>query len=129
VTPAGGAVGDEAELEAIEARLQAILDPYRDRLEAFDIYGVPMLRRPGARAHEWFAGVNRGNGVVRFSLLPMHRHPELLDGLSPELRKRKRGASLFAFARIDDAQVAELRALVARSFEVDEQDSRPPVRG
>ena len=129
MTPAGGAVGDEAELEAIEARLQAILDPYRDRLEAFDIYGVPMLRRPGARAHEWFAGVNRGNGVVRFSLLPMHRHPELLDGLSPELRKRKRGASLFAFARIDDAQVAELRALVARSFEVDEQDSRPPVRG
>jgi hypothetical protein len=129
VTAAGGEVGAEAELAALEARLQAILDPYRDRLEAFEIYGVPMLRRPGARAHEWFAGVNRGNGVVRFSLLPMHRHPELLDGLSAGLRKRKRGASLFAFVRIDDAQAAELEALVARSFEVDQRDSRPPVRG
>jgi hypothetical protein len=128
VTPAGGEVGVDAQLEAVEARLRAILDPYRDRLEAFEIYGVPMLRRPGARAHEWFAGVNRGNGVVRFSLLPMHRHPELLDGLSPELRKRKRGASLFAFSRIDDAQVAELEALVVRSFEADQQDGRSSVR-
>ena len=56
-----------------------------------------MLRRPGAKAHDWFAGVNRGNGVVRFSFLPMHAHPELLDELSPDVLKRKRGASLFAF--------------------------------
>jgi hypothetical protein len=115
------------DLDAVEARLQAILDPYRDRLEAFEIYGVPMLRRPGARAHAWFAGVNRGNGVVRFSLLPMHRHPELLDGISPELRKRKRGASLFAFSSLDDAQADELEQLVARSFEADRRDGETPA--
>jgi hypothetical protein len=115
------------DLDAVEARLQAILDPYRDRLEAFEIYGVPMLRRPGARAHAWFAGVNRGNGVVRFSLLPMHRHPELLDGISPELRKRKRGASLFAFSSLDDAQAVELEQLVARSFEADRRDGETPA--
>ena len=33
--------------------------------------------------------MNRGNGVVRFSFLPMHAHPELLDGLSPDVLKRK----------------------------------------
>jgi hypothetical protein len=115
------------DLDAVEARLQAILDPYRDRLEAFEIYGVPMLRRPGARAHAWFAGVNRGNGVVRFSLLPMHRHPELLDGISPELRKRKRGASLFAVSSLDDAQAVELEQLVARSFEADRRDGETPA--
>jgi hypothetical protein len=111
-------VPTEAELAATEARLQALLDPYRDRLEAFEIYGVPMLRRPGANAHDWFAGVNRGNGVVRFSFLPMHGHPELLDGLSPAVLKRKTGASLFTFRSVDDATAAELAALLARGYEV-----------
>jgi hypothetical protein len=105
-----------ADLSELETRLQTILDPYRGRLEPFEIYGVPMLRRPGAKAHHWFAGVSPGNGVIRFFLLPMHAHPELLDDVSPQLRKRKSGASLFAFSSIDDEQVAELERLVARSF-------------
>ena len=105
----------EAELAALESRLQALLDPYRDRLEPIEVYGQPFLRRPGATKHEWFAGVNQGKGVVRFSLLPMYQHPEILGGLSPELLKRKTGASLFTFASIDDARLAELAALVARA--------------
>ena len=104
------------ELDGVAARLDAILEPYRSRLETFEIYGVPMLRRPGARAHDWFAGVSPGNGVIRFFLLPMYAHPELLDGISPALRKQKRGASLFAFSAVDDALVAELTALTERSF-------------
>ena len=115
---AAPAAPTEAELAVTEARLQALLDPYRDRLEAFEIYGVPMLRRPGAKAHDWFAGVNRGNGVVRFSFLPMHAHPDLLDGLSPATLKQKSGASLFAFAAVDDQTVAELEGLLARGFDV-----------
>ncbi|HEX5015109.1 MAG TPA: hypothetical protein VFV72_13235 [Candidatus Limnocylindrales bacterium] len=108
----------EGELDAVQARLEGLLDPYRDRLEAFEIYGVPMLRRPGAKAHDWFAGVNRGDGVVRFSFLLMHAHPELLDGLSVAVLKRKKGASLFAFSSVDDATVAELAALLERGFDV-----------
>ena len=104
------------ELAAVQGRLEAILQPYRSRLETFEIYGVPMLRRPGARAHDWFAGVSPGNGVIRFFLLPMYAHPELLEGISPELRKRKRGASLFAFTDVDDGLIDELTALTERSF-------------
>jgi hypothetical protein len=115
---ARSAAPTEDELAATQARLETLLDPYRDRLEAFEIYGVPMLRRPGAKAHDWFAGVNRGNGVVRFSFLPMHAHPELLDGMSPAVLKRKTGASLFAFTTVDDEQVAELEALLARGLDV-----------
>jgi hypothetical protein len=115
---AARAAPTEAELATTQARLEALLDPYRDRLEAFEIYGVPMLRRPGAKAHDWFAGVNRGNGVVRFSFLPMHAHPDLLEGVTPALLKRRAGASLFTFTTVDDAQVAELEALLARGFEV-----------
>jgi len=107
----------EAELDAVEARLKAILDPYRDRLEAFEIYGVPMLRRPGAKAHDWFAGVQMANGAVKFNFLPMHAHPVLLEGISPALRKRKTGASVFKFQEVDESLFAELEGVLARSFE------------
>jgi len=106
------------DLDFLEARLQRVLDPYRERLEPVEVYGQPFLRRPGATKHQWFAGVNQGNGVVRFSLLPMHQHPELLDGVSPGLRKRKTGASLFTFTSIDDDGLDELEALVGRAWTV-----------
>jgi len=105
----------EAELAALESRLQGLLDPYRGRLEPVEVYGQPFLRRPGATKHEWFAGVNRGKGVVRLSLLPMYHHPELLEDVSAALMKRKTGASVFTFTTIDDAQLAELAALLARA--------------
>jgi hypothetical protein len=116
------------ELAGVQARLDAILEPYRGQLETFEIYGVPMLRRPGARAHDWFAGVSPGNGVIRFFLLPMYAHPELLEGISPALRKQKRGASLFAFANVDDGLVDELNALTERSFAayMKEGEETPP---
>jgi hypothetical protein len=113
----------EAELAALETRLQRLLDPYRDRLEPVEVYGKSFLRRPGATKHQWFAGVDRGKGVVRFSLLPMHGHPELLDGLSPDLLKRRTGASLFSLTQVDDSELAELTDLLRRSFEVYEREA------
>ena len=44
-----------ADLAAIEARIWAMLEPYRDRLESATIYGIPSLRWPGAKAHDYFA--------------------------------------------------------------------------
>jgi hypothetical protein len=113
-------VGDTAELED---RLQAILAPYRDRLEPFEIYGQTMLRLPGRKSHDWFAGVRSDRGSVKFSLLPMHAHPELLEGVSPTLRKRKTGASLFTLGPADEPLIAELEALVARAYDIYAEDS------
>ncbi len=106
------------DLEDVAARLQAIIEPYRDRLEEGHIYGVTVLRRPGAKAHDWFAGVQVVSGAVKFNLLPMHAHPEILDEISPNLRQHKRGASVFRFSGLDDGLVAELEALVGRAFAV-----------
>jgi hypothetical protein len=106
-----------ADLKAIELRLSAILDPYRDRLEAATIYNMPVLRRPGARAHDWFAGVQPTDAAVKFNFLPMHNHPTLLAGVSPALRKRKTGASVFRFTEMDERLFKEVESLVARAFE------------
>jgi hypothetical protein len=106
------------DLAEVERRLNQLLDPYRDRLIVGEIYGVPTLRRPGAKAHDWFAGVQMTESAVKFNFLPMHGHPELLEGISPALRRRKTGASVFKFAEIDDVLHAELGQIVARGFEI-----------
>ena len=105
------------ELAVVDARLQRVLDPYRDRLELASIYNNPALRRPGAKAHDWFAFVKPQAKHVGFYLLPIHTDEELRASISPGLRKRLTGRSSFAFAAVDEAEMAELEALVARAFD------------
>ena len=111
----------------LEAELRAILVPYEDVLEASEIYGMEVLRRPGAKAHDWFAGVRQKGDTVKFMLLPMHTHPELLEGMSPELRKRKTGASVLTLRDGDEGLIPELEALLQRSF--DAYVGQPPGEG
>lgn len=77
-----------------------------------------MLRRRGGKAHDWFAGVQVADGYVKFNFLPMHAYPDLLDGISPTLRKHKTGASVFRFTEVDEALFTELEGVVTRGFEV-----------
>jgi hypothetical protein len=105
-------------LAAVESRLRAILAPYEGPLEWAAAYGIAMLRRPGAKAHDWFAFVKPATRHVGFHLLPIHTHPELLDGLSPALAKRLTGKATFTFPAVDETLFAELQSLVGRAFEV-----------
>ena len=106
-----------AELAATEVRLHAVLDPYRSRLEPSTIYGIPTLRRPGAKAHEWFAFVKPASRHVSFFLMPMLTWPELLDGCSTALLKRRKAKTAFNFTTLDPELVADLERLVGRAYE------------
>lgn len=119
--------GGEEELAALEARLRAILAPYEGRLEWARLYGIPMLRRPGAAAHDWFAFVKPASRHVAFHLLPVLAQPGLRETLSPELASRLTGKATFTFTALDEELAAELEALVARAFEryMDAGTSRP----
>ena len=102
--------------DGLEARLWAILAPYRDRLEEGSVYGLVTLRRPGARAHDFFAGVRVAPKHVAFHLMPIYTDPALLEGLSPALRKHLKGKTTFNFTAIDERSFTELEGLTARSF-------------
>ena len=106
-----------ADLAAVEARLARILDPYRDRLEPATIYNLPTLRRPGAKAHDWFAFVQPAAKHVSFFLMPIVTWPDLLDGCSAALLTHHQAKSAFRFSALDEPLFAELEALVARAFE------------
>ena len=98
------------DLNELEAELRAILVPYEDALEAAEIYGIEVLHRPGARAHDWFAGVRPGKGTTKLMLLPIKAHPELVEDISPALRKRLSGDALFTLKAGDEALLPELAA-------------------
>jgi len=77
------------DLETVEARIWSILEPYRADLEPATIYGMPSLRWPGAKAHDYFAAVRAGKSYVSLYLLVADRYPEALAGAPNELLKRR----------------------------------------
>jgi hypothetical protein len=107
-----------ADLAAVEGRLRAVLVPYRDNLVPGSVYGVETLTRPGAGAHDFFAAVRVGTNYVSLYLKPVYAWPQLLDGISPGLRKRLQGSrTAFSFAAVDEELFSELGALTARAFQ------------
>jgi hypothetical protein len=103
--------------EAVEARLWAILEPYRGRLESGSVYGLETLKWVGVRQHDFFAGVRVAQKHVAFHLMPVYTYPHLLDGVSPALRKHLKGKTTFNFTAVDEGLFDELESLTARSYE------------
>ena len=91
--------------------------PYEDALEAAEIYGMEVLRRPGAKAHDWFAGVQqvaehrRSSTSCRCTATP---------SCSTASRRRcssaNRRVGVHVQGRSTSAARRELEALVARGF-------------
>jgi hypothetical protein len=104
---------------ALYAALRAIFVPYLDRLTVqTDAPGVICLNAPKSPWPDkelFFGKAEIGKRYVSFHLMPVYMHPDLLDGVSPALRKRMQGKSCFNFTQADPALVAELADLTAAS--------------
>jgi hypothetical protein len=108
------------DLEAVHERLKGILAPYRDELTVSkDEPGGMTLELPGYEGQPWgyVAGTRMGVRYVSFYLMGVYGQPELLDGMSPKLRRRMQGKSCFNFSKVDEDLFAELKALAKESIE------------
>jgi hypothetical protein len=104
------------DLAEVETRLQALLEPYGAKLERATIYGLPTLRRPGAKAHEWFALVKPATKHVSLFLLPVHTSPVVAAAVSAILAPRLTGKATFTFRSLSDLEEAALAALLAIAY-------------
>lgn len=65
----------------------------------------------------YFASVRQGKRYVSFHLMPLYGFPEMVDEISPALRKRMQGKSCFNFTRVDVELFEELETLTQRGYE------------
>jgi len=103
-----------AELKEImrkhEARLSVVSDDptnYYLNTTAIDAKGKPY----------YFGAVQVKKNYVSFHLMPVYMYPDLLDDISPELKKHMQGKSCFNFKASDKALFRELTALTKRGVE------------
>lgn len=122
---------DATHLERVFTELAAIYAPYRSRLVVTrDHPGDLSLETPPSARYPrglCFGAVKSGKRYVSFHLMPVYTNPELLDGISPELRKRMEGKSCFNFTKLDDALAGELRGLTEAGVARFQQDGMIPA--
>lgn len=66
---------------------------------------------------QMFGAVQVKKNYTSFHLFPVYIHPDLLKGVSGELRKRMQGKSCFNFKKAEQVPVAELEQLVRRAYD------------
>ncbi|HKG57735.1 MAG TPA: hypothetical protein VKA85_10850 [Candidatus Limnocylindrales bacterium] len=102
-----------ADFGAVEARLREILERCRGSLVTGEDRpgGLTLVRTGNGRPDDFVAAIRVGKRYVSYYLMSVYERPQLLDGISPELRRRMQGKSCFNFTRVDDALMTELEAL------------------
>lgn len=64
----------------------------------------------------FFGAVQIRKNYVSYHLMPVYVFPELLEGMSPGLKKRMQGKSCFNFTAVDSELFEELKALTIAGF-------------
>lgn len=65
----------------------------------------------------FFGSAQIKKNYVSFYLMPVYMYPELLNNVSPELKKHMQGKSCFNFKNVEPALFEELAALTRKGME------------
>lgn len=117
-TPATKAAG--AGPQEAFAALKGILQKYEGDLvlvhDRVDNYYLDTRSKTPRGQPLFFGAVRAGKSYTSFYLMPVYVNPELLEGMSPALKKRMQGKSCFNFKAPDPALFEEIAALTERGF-------------
>jgi NRPS condensation-like uncharacterized protein len=108
------------DLSAVYAELRSVMAPYAMKLDAkkddaselyVDTKHIQKNKKP-----LFFGAVQVKKSYVSFHLMPVYLKPELLAGITPELKSRMQGKSCFNFSKVDKPLFKELVALTKAGF-------------
>jgi hypothetical protein len=105
----------QTDFSPIYAHLRTILQPYAERL-TLTLDTPTGISIDGPYSEKWkkqvfFASAQVKKNYVAFYLMPVYMYPDLLNGISPELRKHMQGKSCFNFKKMEPALFDELAEL------------------
>jgi hypothetical protein len=109
-----------AEKSALFNALKAILKRHESDLvvvhdKADNYYLDTRTKGPNKNAL-FFAAARVGRAYTSFYLMPVYTNPELLGGVSPELKKRMQGKSCFNIKSAEPGLLKELSELTEKCF-------------
>ncbi|MBM4422332.1 MAG: hypothetical protein FJ030_02940 [Chloroflexi bacterium] len=109
---------------ATHEKLRAIMEKYdgkgnlklsEDKAGNIVLIGPPTKMSQGKEV--WFGGVRTGKAYASYHLMAVYAFPDLLNDISPELKKRMQGKSCFNFRAVDEALFKELAQLTKKGYE------------
>jgi hypothetical protein len=110
----------ERDFQSVYNRLKELLKKYEPELQLkVDSEGKFSLDAAYSQQYKremFFGSVTIGKRYVSYHLMPVYVFPELLDSLSPQLKKRMQGKSCFNFNKVDEALFEELAHLTQAGF-------------
>jgi hypothetical protein len=108
------------ELSQVFMELRTILLPYARKLDCKidrndEIY-VDTNHLMKNKKPLWFGAVQIKKNYVSYHLMPVYLNPELLESISPALKKHMQGKSCFNFKTVDMSLLKELARLTQAGF-------------
>ncbi|MGE5462040.1 MAG: hypothetical protein ACM3PS_01710 [Syntrophothermus sp.] len=106
---------------AVFEELKNILKPYAQNLtvktDTADTYYLDGPYSERWKKELFFGSAQIKKNYVSFYLMPVYMYPELLNNVSPELKKRMQGKSCFNFKKVEAELFRELEALTRSGAE------------
>lgn len=108
-----------SDFDAVYARLRTLMLAAAPAMTVTkDAPGDLELRTPDIDAKtgepSWFGTVTIKKSYVACHLIPLYGRPDLADGISDALTRRRQGKTCFNFKQVDEALFAELETLMQR---------------
>lgn len=102
-------------------QLRNILKPFESKLtirtDSADTYYLEGPLSEKWKKHLFFGSTQIKKNYVSFYIMPVYMYPDLLKGISPELKKYMQGKSCFNFKKVEPELFDELAVLVKNGYE------------
>lgn len=109
------------DFQDVYERLKGILKPYDQSLVLAEngpnSYFLNTKKVEKYKKELLFGSAVIKKNYVSYYLFPVYVFPDLLEGISPELKKRMQGKSCFNFTKVQEAEMNELQQLTQRGYE------------
>jgi hypothetical protein len=101
--------------------LKNILEPFAPKLtvtaDTSSAYSLDGPYSEKWKKELFFGSTQLKKNYVSFYLMPVYMYPDLLKGISPELKKHMQGKSCFNFKKVEPELFQELADLAKKSHE------------
>jgi len=102
-------------------QLKSILKPYEKGLtlkaDSRDTYYLDGPYSEKWKKELFFGSAQIKKNYVSFYLMPVYMYPDLLEDVSPELKRHMQGKSCFNFKKVEPELFQELADLAKKSYE------------